>query len=83
MSVDIWAQQTANKKRIPRKNNPLISILHEIANTILRMTRGMQRLDRDAFSDLERFPMLRRFGYRCAALSADDGELAELFELFS
>ena len=53
-------KRTPNEQRIPRKHNPLLSILHEKADTILRMTGGMQSLDGDALANLERFPMLRR-----------------------
>ena len=51
---------TPNEQRIPCEHNPLSPILHEKANTILRMTRGMQSLDGNALANLERFPMLRR-----------------------
>lgn len=57
-------KHTPNKQRIPRKHNPLLPILHEKANTILRMTRGMQSLDGDALANLERLPMFRRGGDR-------------------
>lgn len=57
-------KHTPNEQRIAGKHKPLLAILHEKANTILRMARSMQSLDGDALANLERFPMLWRGGDR-------------------
>lgn len=72
---------TSNKQRITSEHHPLLPILHEIANAILRMARGMQSFHGDALADLERFVVRGSLRDRLAAFSSDDGEFAEFVEL--
>ena len=46
------------------------------------MAGRVQRLDGDALSDLEDFAVCRGLADRLAVLAANDGELAEGFQLF-
>jgi hypothetical protein len=46
-------KHTTNEKRIPRKDHFFLAILHEIADAILRVARGMQGCHGDAVSNLE------------------------------
>jgi hypothetical protein len=73
-------KHTTNEKRIPRKDHLFLAILHEIANTILRVARGMQGRHGDAVSNLEYLTV--RGGPRdgFALLAADYGDF-EGFEL--
>lgn len=71
---------TSNEKRIPRENHLLLPIFHQPANTVLRMTGRMQRLDRDLVTDLETLSVFGGLGHGFAIFAADDGEV-KVFEL--
>ena len=64
---------TANEQRITSKHRPVLSILEEIADTVLRMTRCMQCLDLDA-AYIERLAMAWDLIDSAAVLAAYDGD---------
>ena len=59
----IHRQRTANEEGISGENDTLVAILHEIADAILRVTRGMQSADRDSVANLEFLAMCGRLGH--------------------
>jgi hypothetical protein len=77
----IHRQRTANEEGISSENDALTAILHEVADAILRVTRGMQRADRDSVANLEFLAMCGCLGHRLAVAASDDGEFAELCQL--
>lgn len=74
-------KHTSNEQSITGEDNTLVTILHIVADTVLRVTRSVQGLDGDTLSNLELLAMCWSLGDGLALLSADDGELAELFQL--
>jgi hypothetical protein len=75
------SKHTTNEQGIACEHNTLVSILHVVADTILRVTRSVQCLDGDAISDLELIAMSGGLGHRLAVLAANDLEPIELFQL--
>ena len=65
-------KRTPNEKRIACEDHFLIPIFHHPTNTILRMTRRMQRFDRYSLPDLERLLMLGRLCDGFAILAANN-----------
>lgn len=63
------------KKRVPGKHNLFIAVLHEVADTVLRMARRVQHLDGDA-ADGKDVAVLRRHVDFLAVLAADDVDVA-------
>lgn len=74
-------ERTSNEQSVPSEHNTLISILHEVANAVLRVARCVQSLDRDAVSDLELLTMCRSLGDRLALLAPNHWELTKLLQL--
>lgn len=70
--------RTSNEKSIPRENHSLLPILHQPANTVLRMAGRMQRLDRYLVTDLETLLVLGGSGHGFAIFAPNDGELEAL-----
>lgn len=75
------AKHTANEKGIARKNSLVIPVLHEVANTILRVARGVQGRHGDAVSDFEDLPVGWGSRNRLAILAANDGDFEGLEHL--
>jgi hypothetical protein len=75
------SNRTSREKRVSRKDSTLIPVLEEIAYTILRMARRVQRFDSDAVAELPRLAVGRRLGDGLTVLATNDGQLAEGFEL--
>lgn len=75
------AKHTANEKGIARKNSLVIPVLHEVANAILRVARGVQGRHGDAVSDLEDLPVGWGSRNRLAILAANDGDFEGLEHL--
>lgn len=73
--------QTANEESISGKNDALVTILHEVADAVLRVTWGVQSADSDSITDLEFLAMCWGFRDRLAVASSNDGELTELSQL--
>jgi hypothetical protein len=69
---------SANKKRITSKDGTLITILKEVADAVLSMTRCVQRLHLDAFTDAKRRTISRRLGDLVAVLAANNREIVVL-----
>lgn len=78
-SAHAVAKLTSDKQSITGEDNLVVSILHEVADTVLCVAGRVQRLNGDALSDLEDFAVCRGPGDRLAILAADDRELAEGF----
>lgn len=70
------------EQRIARKDDLVVAVLHEPADTVLGVAWRVQALDGDA-PQLEAVTVGRRLRHAIALFSADDGELlvAELREL--
>ena len=64
---------TSDEQGITSENDLVVTILHEVADTVLRVAWRVQRLDRDALSNLEHFTMGRGLGDRLAVLASNDG----------
>lgn len=63
---------------VPGEHNLVITVLHQIADAVLGMAWGVQRLDGDV-ANAEGLAVLRRLGHLLAILPADHLEfLAEL-----
>lgn len=73
--------RTCNKEGITRKDSPLVPILHEVADTILGVARGMECRHRDALSNLELFSMLRSLTDSLAVSASNDFKISEFIEL--
>jgi hypothetical protein len=63
--------RTANKERVARKNGPAGVILHEEADAILRVARGVHAPDRDA-AQFESLLVRRSPSYALAVLAPND-----------
>lgn len=72
---------TTNEESVACENNTLVSILHIVADAVLRMTGRMQCLHWDTISDLEFFTMRGGLSDRRAVLATDDLKALELFQL--
>lgn len=72
---------TSNKQSITGENNTLITILHEVADTVLRVARCVQGLNGDTLPNLELLTVCRSLGDRLALPTPNDRELAELLQL--
>ena len=73
---------TSNEQGVTREYDTFLTILHEIADTILRMARRMESFYGDALSDLECLSMGRSLRHRLTILTPDNGEfVAKDFEL--
>lgn len=72
---------TANEQSISSEYNSLISILQEVADTVLGVTRCMQSRYRNAISNLEGLSVGWSFGNRLAVCTSDNLQAAELLEL--
>jgi hypothetical protein len=66
-------RQTSGKKRIASKHSPLLPVLQEIAYTILRVARRVQRFDSNALTELPCFAVSGRLGNGLAVFAANDG----------
>jgi hypothetical protein len=75
-----WSR-TANEESISGKNDALVTILHEVADAVLRVTWGVQSADSDPVTNLEFLAMRRRFRDGLTVASSNDGEFAELPQL--
>lgn len=75
------AKHAANEKRIARKNGLVIPVLHEVANAILRVARGVQGRHGDAVSNLEDLPVGWGSRNRLAIFAANDGDFEGLEHL--
>lgn len=53
-------QRTANEECISSEDHALLPILHEIADAVLRVARGVQSADGDPLANLEFLTMYRR-----------------------
>jgi hypothetical protein len=75
------SRHTTNEQSIACEHNTLVSILHVVADAILRVTRSVQCFDGDTISNLELITMPGGLGNRLAVLTTDDLESLELFQL--
>lgn len=66
--------RTANEKSVTGEDCLASRVLHEIADAVLRVARGMDGPDRDV-ADLKSLSVLWRLGDSLAVLAANDGEL--------
>lgn len=74
-------EQTPREERVTSKHSPLVPVLEEIAYTILRVARCVQRLDSNAVADLPRLAVGWRLGDGLAVLAANHAQWAQGFEL--
>lgn len=76
--ADVRHQHTANEQSVTSEDDALVTILHEVTDTVLRVTWRVQSADRDAVANLELLTMCWRLRDRLAVTSSDDGEFAKL-----
>lgn len=71
------------EQRVAGENDLVVAVLREPADAVLRVTRGVKALYRNA-AELEAFAVRWRCGGRLAVLAADDGQIfvAECRSLF-
>jgi hypothetical protein len=74
-------QRTTNEECISSEDHALLPILHEIADAVLRVTRGVQSADGDSVANLEFLTMYWRLRDRFAVVSSNDGDIPELCQL--
>ena len=72
---------TTNEKSVACENNTLVSVLHIVADAVLRMTGSMQCLHWDTISDFEFLAMRGSLSDRRAVLATNDLKTLELFQL--
>ena len=65
---------TAVEQRVPGEHDPLVTILREPADTVLRVTRRVEALHGDG-PDTESLAVRRGLGYGLAVLAPDDREV--------
>jgi hypothetical protein len=75
------SRHTSNEQSVTCEHYTLVSILHVVADAILRVARCVQCLDGDAISNLELITMPGGLGNILAVLATDNLESLELFQL--
>ncbi len=74
-------KHTSDEQRVPGKHHTILSILHQIADAVLRVTGRMKRRDGDLLSNGELLAMLRCLGNRLAILATRYRQTTELIKL--
>jgi len=72
---------TADEQRITREDCPVVPILKQIADAVLSVTRGVQRLHLDSLTDGESLAMARSLRDLVAVLPTDDRNVVRLERL--
>ena len=72
---------TTNEQRVPREYGFLLAVLYIPANTVLRMTRRVQRFHQNVITDFKGRVIVGRASYAITVFAANNGNIGVLSKL--